>query len=200
VAGNITHFQQTRHRGGTKAKRRLEQEQCLELRNRGMTVFMIAQETGLSERTVDRRIREALDARVDPKTDEYRQRLSDHLDDLVRRHEQSIVGLEVIIMSPESSPDAVIEAVKERRAALDSLLRIADRRARLYGMDAPIKVEQTVTEVEPEDLELAKMIEEAKRKHERWRCSPAPGHQRNRPRPIGEGCSAWAGFPRWGQA
>jgi hypothetical protein len=34
----------------------------------------------------------------------------------------------------------------------------------LYGLDAPIKVEQTVTEIEPGDLELAKMIEEAKAK------------------------------------
>jgi hypothetical protein len=62
----------------------------------------------------------------------------------------------------ESTRDQKLEAVKERRAALEALLRIADRRARLLGMDAPIKVEQTVTEIEPEDLELAKMIEEAK--------------------------------------
>jgi hypothetical protein len=60
------------------------------------------------------------------------------------------------------SPDVKLEAVRERRHCLEALLRITDRRARLLGMDAPIKVEQTVTDVEPEDLELAKMIEEAK--------------------------------------
>lgn len=44
-----------------------------------------------------------------------------------------------------------MEAVRERRQTLEALLRIAHRRARLNGMDAPIKVEQTVTEIEPED-------------------------------------------------
>jgi hypothetical protein len=81
---------------------------------------------------------------------------------LVRRHEQTIAGMEAIITSTESTRDQILEAARERRHCLEALLRIADRHGRLLGMDAPIKVEQTVTEVEPEDLELAKMIEEAK--------------------------------------
>jgi hypothetical protein len=44
------------------------------LRNRGWTVYAIAQEMGVSEGTVKNRINEALAARVDPKVDEYRKR------------------------------------------------------------------------------------------------------------------------------
>jgi hypothetical protein len=75
------------------------------------------------------------------------------VDDLVRRH-ATITGMEAIITSTESTRDQILEAVRERRHCLEALLRIADRRARLL-IDAPIKVEQTVTEVEPQDLELA---------------------------------------------
>jgi hypothetical protein len=61
---------------------------------------------------------------------------------MVRRHEQTIAAMEMIITNPEASRDQIFEAVRERRASLEALLRIADRCARLYGLDAPIKVEQ----------------------------------------------------------
>jgi predicted transcriptional regulator len=62
------------------------------LRNRGRTVYAIAQEMGVSEGTVKNRIKEALDRREFPHTDEYRNRQNDHLDDMVRRHEQTMPG------------------------------------------------------------------------------------------------------------
>jgi hypothetical protein len=44
------------NRSGGAAKRRQDQERCLALRNRGWTVYAIAQEMGFSERTVERRM------------------------------------------------------------------------------------------------------------------------------------------------
>jgi predicted transcriptional regulator len=145
----LVNIAQTWNRGGGQAKRPQQAEEMLQLRNRGWTVYAIAQEMGVSEGTVKNRIKEALDRREFPHTDEYRNRQNDHLDDLVRRHEQTIEAMEVIITNPDVKPEAIIEAVRERRHCLEALLRIADRRARLLGIDAPIKVEQTVAEVEP---------------------------------------------------
>jgi hypothetical protein len=42
--------------------------------------------------------------------------------------------------------------------AIDRLLRIQERRARLLGLDMPVKLTAQVTPVDPADIELAKLI------------------------------------------
>jgi hypothetical protein len=81
MTNEIVNIAQKRNRGGSQAKRRQQAEQMLMLRNRGWTVHAIAQEMGVSEGTVKNRIKEALDRREFPHTDEYRNRQNDHLDD-----------------------------------------------------------------------------------------------------------------------
>jgi predicted transcriptional regulator len=103
MTNEIVNIAQKRNRGGSQAKRRQQAEQMLMLRSRGWTVYAIAHEMGVSEGTVKNRINEALAARVDPKVDEYRKRQNDHLDDMVRRHEQTIAAMEMIITNPEAS-------------------------------------------------------------------------------------------------
>jgi hypothetical protein len=49
-------------------------------------------------------------------------------------------------------------------AAMDRFLKIQDRRAKLLGLDAPTKVDATITETTQEDLELADMIRTAQAK------------------------------------
>ena len=49
-----------------------------------------------------------------------------------------------------------------RLKAVDSLARLAGRRARLFGLDAPVQVEATVREVTQADLELEELLREAK--------------------------------------
>lgn len=46
--------------------------------------------------------------------------------------------------------------------AIDRLLRIQERRARLLGLDVPVKAHLTVHQVDPRDLELAEILREAK--------------------------------------
>lgn len=46
--------------------------------------------------------------------------------------------------------------------AIDRLARIVGRRARLFGLDAPVKVEVETLEVTQADLELQELIREAK--------------------------------------
>lgn len=49
-------------------------------------------------------------------------------------------------------------------AAIDRLVKIRESYRRLYGLDRPVKVQATVTEVTQQDLELQEMLREAKAK------------------------------------
>jgi Homeodomain-like domain len=52
MTNEIVNIAQKRNRGGSQAKRRQQAEQMLMLRNRGWTVYDIAQKMGVSEGTV----------------------------------------------------------------------------------------------------------------------------------------------------
>lgn len=51
--------------------------------------------------------------------------------------------------------------------AIDKILKVAERRAKLLGLDKPIKVEATVHNVDNRDLELMDMINEGRTKRDR---------------------------------
>jgi hypothetical protein len=52
-------------------------------------------------------------------------------------------------------------AVRMHNSALIGLLRVAERRARLNGLDAPVRADITVLQVDQRDLELAELMREA---------------------------------------
>lgn len=54
------------------------------------------------------------------------------------------------------------DAVKGNLRAIETVLKVIDRRCRLLGLDSPLQVEATVTEVTQQDLELREMINAAK--------------------------------------
>lgn len=54
------------------------------------------------------------------------------------------------------------QAIQGDAKAAQGVLRIMERRARLFGLDAPVKVDATVVETTQADLEMEEMIREYK--------------------------------------
>ncbi|MEU0943206.1 sigma factor-like helix-turn-helix DNA-binding protein [Streptomyces canus] len=108
-----------------------EAAECLRLRRTGMSIDRIAEHTGLSHGTVHNRISRAVKDQVQPEAEEYRAMQEGRLDDALR-----IVYR--VLFDPEADPDTRLRAV-------DRLVKIEERRARLLGLDAPVKSEATIT-------------------------------------------------------
>jgi hypothetical protein len=63
-----------------------------------------------------------------------------------------------------SDPRLILDAIARRAQALDAKLRIAERRAKLNGLDMPVRADTTVPEGAADDLEVSALIREAKAK------------------------------------
>ena len=112
-----------------------------EMRTQGQTYYQIAQTLKLDPRTVRADVERELEQRVSPKVLEYREledaRLDRYLDKL----------------SPK------IEAGDPK--AIQTALNISVRRARLHGLDSPVRIDMIKTEVTQEDLAIQELIREA---------------------------------------
>lgn len=133
----------------------------------GLTNKQLAEKYGVSLRTVDRRLQgffpdrpqvalEAHRQREDAKLDMMEQLL---LEELNKTH---LVVDKGAVVHYQRKP---LEDSAPKFAAIDKLLKIADRRAKLHGIDSPIKAEVTHnTGVEIQVTELQDLVDEAKRK------------------------------------
>ncbi len=63
------------------------------------------------------------------------------------------------VLDSEADPDIKLKAI-------DWLNRIAERRAKLYGLDAPVKVDATVTQQTQQEAKLEFFIAEAVARNE----------------------------------
>ncbi len=118
-----------------------EQIRCYELRLTGMSIERIAEATGIPRSTVHDRIQAEIRARVTPLADEVRKMELDRLDAWLAKL------------------DAKIE--KDPIRAIPVAVKVSESRRKLLGVDAPVQVEATVTEVTQEDLALAELVREA---------------------------------------
>lgn len=122
--------------------------------------------------------------RIDPKVDHYRAlelaRLEASLERLGnmeetvrevmgRKHITVNNGRVIRLMNPETGEEEPLEDDGVILQAVDRLNRIEESRRRtgesirrLLGLDMPVKVDATVTEVSQQDLELQEMLREAK--------------------------------------
>ncbi|WP_297699622.1 hypothetical protein [Mycobacterium sp.] len=124
-----------------------EQEiRCYELRLTGMSLDNIAKQVKLSKGTVHNRIQAHIEQRVQPLADELRAVMVDRLDTCIERLHGQILD----------------DELGSRLARnIEVLVKVEERRAKLLGVDAPERVEATVTEVTQEDLALAELVREA---------------------------------------
>lgn len=117
-------------------------DQVVELRLAGHSVRQIAAATGMSRSTVHRREHQGIaQLPVLANADELRKVEVARLDRYLAALDQRVQAGDV--------------------NAIQAALRVSDRRSKLLGLDAPIQVEGTFTEVTQEDLELAEMMREA---------------------------------------
>lgn len=140
-----------------RAQRAREREVCFELRLRGHsireTAELASQELGwsISGPTAWRRIEEEGLLRVEPAEEALRAQELARLD-------RYLVALETAALSDDP---------KDKVAAVNSALKLQERRAKLLGLDAPQRAEVTVQELGEQDVELAAMIREEKARQAR---------------------------------
>lgn len=120
-----------------------QQARCYDLRLAGHSIDKIAAMTGLGHGTVHRRIKDRIDARVQPKADELRAIEVDRYDRYLERlDEQMKLGIAVA-------------------RNVEVAVRVSEARAKLLGLNAPQQIEATVVQVTQEDLALAELVNEA---------------------------------------
>lgn len=159
-----------------RASRRMNAEQraeraaqAYEMRLQGWTIAAIAGELGIAASTTHDLLTEFSAARLDPLVEEYRQLEADRLDDYTRKAYEVLTAHHIVVqhgkvvLDPETGSPLRDHAPK--LAALDRLVRVSERRSRLLGLDAVIKADVTVTHVDPTDLELVQILNEARAKN-----------------------------------
>lgn len=150
-----------------------QQRTCYELRLRHHTIREIAAITGLSVGTVHKRITDEIETTVSPYREQYRVLERERLEGISRRlldmmskphyvmHEGRVLTID----------EERVEDVGVTLACVDRFLKVQDRRARLEGLDAPVKVDIEAAEVQV-PAEALSMIERARQLAEERRPKP----------------------------
>lgn len=159
MAGGIAKIRVARQ---TEAEKRAQGERILDARNRGDQMHTIAAREGIAERTAYRRMDDAVNARVFPTVDEYRRQQDIALDLELRRSDETLAAANAMLSSDEVSTDTILKALELRQKVSATRIRVMERRAKLMGLDAPIKAEvQATVTVEAESLDVMELIRQA---------------------------------------
>lgn len=144
--------------------RTVEGEKMLVDREQGMRVSELCSKYNVSQATLYRRLDDALAARIVPTVDAYRERMNVALDEQMRRWEQQVEGAEAIISQGTTSESlAVVErGMAARERALLGMLRVLERRAKLNGLDAPVRVDVQVSSGAGVESRVAELLGEVK--------------------------------------
>lgn len=152
-------------KGQTHRDRLAEGEAILRDRALGLQVSELCSKYDVSVPTLYRRIDDALKARVAPTVDAYREEQNALLDELMHRWEQQAQAAGIMIHEGTvSESHALVDRGMTKHAeALNGMLRVSERRAKLNGLDAPAKAEVTVTMTTPIDDAVAALVAEVER-------------------------------------
>lgn len=173
----MTQIQPWRPPRYTNANFAEEQRVCYLLRLRGLSIRQIEEHVkteygwNLSKSTVENRIRCEIKETVEPLREEVRAMELDRLDQL-QQIALGVMGADHPLVSEGrvvrvELPDGTKVPLQDHGpvlAAMDRFLKIQDRRAKLLGLDAAMKVDATITETTQIDIEAAEMVAEAKAK------------------------------------
>jgi predicted transcriptional regulator len=130
-----------------KAEVAEQARRCYELKLAGWSHDRIAEELGISHGTVQNRIDAHIAVRVNPLADQLRA-------EMVARFAKRLAKLDAQIEDDEHA---------HRLARnIEVATKVEERWAKLLGVDAPERIEATVTEVTQEDVALAELVAEAR--------------------------------------
>lgn len=154
----------SRNGGKSSSERLAEAEQILTDRMNGMQVSALMAKYGYSRGTIVNRINAAVDARISPTVDKYREMEGQYLDGIADDIERMKNAAKEIVMSGINSGDITMidRGLEAFNRATSQSLRLSERRSKLYGLDSPVKVEAVVATVTQEDLEMQELIREAR--------------------------------------
>jgi hypothetical protein len=147
-----------------KWERLVEGESILADRNTGLTVSELCTKYGYSPSTIRKRLTEAIETRIILETDRQRELMNAMLDDLTGRWGQQTNMAEEMARVGSTTQDLKLmtAGLSLRADALNGALRVAERRARLNGLDAPVRSDVHVTQATETDRaieDLTKMMD-----------------------------------------
>jgi orotate phosphoribosyltransferase-like protein len=134
------------------SQRKQRQIDAFELRLAGHDLRSIGRQLGVSHETVRRDIEAEIEERKFPLVMEWR--------------EVELQRLEKLQLALVTTLAEKTKTAEQALAITDRLLKIADRRAKLLGLDAPVQteVQVNVTEVTQAETELTELLNEARAK------------------------------------
>lgn len=140
--------------------------QALRLKARGLSLDQISDRLGYgSGANVSRALDRAVQLIVGPDARLYYEQQMLTLDDLTVKVYDILDGEHPLVSEGRVVKDEDGNAYTDPDMTLkatDRLLRILERRAKLLGLDAAVKLEATVHQVTEQDVELAELLREAK--------------------------------------
>lgn len=120
-------------------------EMCFELKAKGWSLRRIGVEVGVAPNTVRKRIEDECARRLSPKVEELRTVMDCTLD-------AAQVTVQEIIEAPDTPASMKLQA-------LDRLVKLMERRAKLHGLDAPVKVDAVVTQQTQMEAEIQALFD-----------------------------------------
>jgi hypothetical protein len=148
--------------GKDERDRLIEGEQILTAYSNGHPVSELAERWGYAPSTVHNRLKAAIAARISPVVDEYREVQNAVLDDqMLKLEEQLDAAMRLVALGTEQKDAGVIDrGMTQRLRAIEARTRILERRARLNGLDMPVKAEVSVSVTTPVDTAVSGLLAE----------------------------------------
>lgn len=136
---------------------------CFDLKLKGKNLREIGAELGISYETVRRRLDFYIEEFVSPKVEVYRTVQDGQLD-----------ALETHLWAQLDDPTLGLD---DRLRVVSSMLKLMERRAKLHGADAPVKVEGTVVHETEQDVEIRALLQQAQAQNARKAAELASSEQ-----------------------
>ena len=138
-------------RGQEEAWRALR-DTALELRLNGMSIRQISERLGISKGAVQKMLKKILMPYRDQEVEQNRALEEARLDRVARR-------LEIVVHAPEESG----VRVPDRLSAIAMTMKLSEQRAKLLGLNAPVKSDVRMTHVtEDADATLRSLLDEVR--------------------------------------
>lgn len=138
-------------------------ERILDMYAHGASVPQMMAEFGMKKESIVQHIHDALENRVSHKADEAREVVNKGIDQQLQAVQRHLEAAEQMIADASSKSDlpALEKAMAHHLKAIEARTRILERRAKLNGLDAPVRIDARVEMTTPADAELQALLNEA---------------------------------------